>query len=342
MISIFKKLVPFVLIFVLIFSMIFAITIGSVEIELEKIWAILLNQLGFDVPRTWTKSEQTIILNLRLPRVLMAVVVGAMLGVAGVAAQGLFRNPVVDPYVIGVSSASGFGAALIIVLGITVLSIFTVPLVSFLFAMWAITIIFELSKTQYRISINALLLIGIAISFFFSALTTFILFYSEEKSHIILTYLMGSLWGASWLELYVVLGVMVPGTIILFFYGRDLNVMAFGDDAAQSIGVNMEKSNKNILFLTVILTSTAVAFCGTIGFIGLIIPHILRRIIGSDNRKLIPLSAIAGGLLLLWADVLARTLIAPREIPVGIFTAILGGPFFIYLVVKKKKLGELG
>ncbi|MFX1260054.1 MAG: FecCD family ABC transporter permease, partial [Promethearchaeota archaeon] len=212
----------------------------------------------------------------------------------------------------------------------------------FLFAMLAITIIYELSKAQFRVSINALLLIGIAISFFFSALTAFILFYSEEKTHMILTYLMGSLWGASWLELYVVLGVMVPGTIILFFYARDLNVMVFGDDAAQSIGVNVEKSKKRVLFLMVILSSTAVAFCGTIGFIGLIIPHILRRIVGSDNRKLIPLTAIAGGLLLLWADILARTLVAPREIPVGIFTALLGGPFFIYLVVKKKKLGDLG
>ncbi len=152
---------------------------------------------------------------------------------------------------------------------------------------------------------------------------------------------MGSFWGITWSEFYVTLGVMIPCTILLFFYGRDLNVMIFGDESAQTIGVNVEKSKKVILFLMTFLASTAVAFCGSIGFVGLIIPHSMRLLGGSDNRKLVPLSAISGGLLLLWADVLARTLIVPREIPVGIFTVLMGGPFFIYLVIKKKGTGEL-
>ncbi|MFX1392557.1 MAG: FecCD family ABC transporter permease [Promethearchaeota archaeon] len=338
----FKKLLPIFLIIFLIISIVFAISIGPVEIEFRTAWAIILNQIGLKLPKIWSDSEQSIILNIRLPRVLMAVVVGAMLGVAGVAAQGLFRNPIVDPYLIGISSAGGFGTALIIVLGISLLSFFTIPLVSFLFAMLAITIIYELSKTNLRLSINSLLLAGLAISFFFSALTSFILYYSEDKSHLILSYLMGSFWGATWLEFYVILAVMVPGTILLYFYARDLNLMVFGDDSAQTMGVNIEQSKKMILFLMVILSSTAVAFCGTIGFVGLIIPHIIRLIAGSDNRRLIPLSALAGGLLLLWADVLARILVSPREMPVGIFTALMGGPFFIYLIIKKKKMGELG
>ena len=337
----FKKTIPIILVVFLAISIVFSVMVGPVEIDFMTAGAIILNQIGIQLPNTWSSSEESIIINVRLPRVLMAVTVGAMLGVAGVAAQGLFKNPIADPYIIGISSASSFGAALIIVLGITLLTFFTIPLVSFLFAMLAITIIYELSKTQLKLSIGSLLLAGIGLSFFFSALTSFILFFSEDKSHYILSFLMGSFWGANWIEFYVVLAVMIPGTILLFFYGRDLNAMVFGDDVALSLGINVEQSKRLILFLMVILSSTAVAFCGTIGFVGLIIPHIMRLIFGSDNRKLVPLSAIAGGLLLLWADILARLVMAPRELPVGIFTALMGGPFFIYLIIKKKQSREI-
>ena len=144
------------------------------------------------------------------------------------------------------------------------------------------------------------------------------------------------------MDLFVLFEVMIFGIAIIIFYGRDLNIMAFGDDDAQSIGVNVEQSKKILLVIMTILTSTAVAFCGSIAFVGLIIPHLMRFLVGSDNRKLIPLSAIVGGILLVWADLFARTLIPPLEIPVGVFTALMGGPFFVYLVVKKKKMGELG
>ncbi len=187
---------------------------------------------------------------------------------------------------------------------------------------------------------TAILLSGIAISYFFSVLTSLFLYFSEEKAHFILSYLMGSFWGATWIDLLILFEVMVFGVAILLFYGRDLNIMAFGDDDAQSMGVNVEQSKKILLILMTLLTSTAVAFCGSIAFVGLIIPHSMRFLVGSDNRKLIPLSAVAGGILLVWADILARTLIPPLEIPVGVFTALMGGPFFIYLVVKKKRTGE--
>ncbi len=337
-----KKLVLIFIFFFLFLSIIIALSIGSVQIEFFKIIAIILDQIGFPIDEIWSSGEQVIILELRLPRVLMSVVVGAMLAVAGVAAQGLFRNPIVDPYIIGIASAAGCGVSLCVVLGFaSLLGLFTIPLVSFLFAMLAIIIIYKLSQTRYRMSMTVLLLAGIAFSFFFSAFTSFILYFSEEKVHYILSYLMGSFWGTSWVDLYIVFIVMVPGTIILYFYGRDLNIMVFGDDNAQSIGVNVEQSKRIILIIMTLLTSTAVAFCGSIGFVGLIIPHFMRLLVGSDNRKLIPYSAVGGGLLLLWADVLARNLISPLEIPVGIFTALLGGPFFVYLIVQKKKSGEL-
>ncbi len=326
----------------LIFSIIIAVSIGSVSIEFNKIVGIFLERFGFPIRQIWTRGEQVIILKLRLPRILMAAFVGAMLAVAGVASQGLFRNPIVEPYIIGISSAAGFGAALAVVLGIaSVFSLFTIPLISFLFALLSVIIIYNLSKTRYQLSLTALLLSGLAISYFFSALTSFILFFSEEQVHYILSYLMGSFWGATWAELYIVFVVMIIGIVLLFFYGRDLNVMVFGDASAQSMGVNVEQSKKITLILMTLLTSTAVAFCGCIGFVGLLVPHFMRLIVGSDNRKLIPFSAIGGALLLIWADVFARSIAPPLELPVGILTALLGGPFFVYLVIKKKRSGEL-
>lgn len=331
-----------VLILTLVISIILAVYIGSVATSFDKVFGILLNSLGFNVDITWTAGEENIILILRLPRVLMAVIVGAMLGIAGVVAQGLFKNPIVDPYIIGISSSAGFGTALSIVLGISgLLSIFTLPLVSFIFSCIAILTIYNLSKTKYHLSMSALLLSGIAISFFFSAFTSFILYFSEEHAHFVLTYLMGSFWGTTWTEFFLIFLIFINGFVILFFYGRDLNAMVLGDDTAQSIGVNVERSKRVMLILMTLLTSTTVAFCGSIGFVGLIIPHIMRMLIGSNNRKLIVFSAVGGAFLLLWADLVARTIAPPLELPVGILTSLLGGPFFVYLIIKKKKSGEL-
>lgn len=303
---------------------------------------IFLNQMGFPVPVIWNKAELIIIMEIRLPRVLMAVVVGAMLAVSGVAAQGLFRNPVVDPYIIGISSSAGFGAALTVVLGISsLLSLMTIPLISFSFALLTVFIIYKLSQTKFKLSMTALLLCGIAFSYFFSAFTSFILYFSEEHIHFILSYLMGSLGGTTWMDFFIVLSVMIGGVILLFFYGSDLNVMVFGDEVSQTIGVNIERSKKVILILMTLLTSVTVSFCGSIGFIGLLIPHFIRLLVGSDNRKVIPFSAIGGSILLLWADVFARTIASPLEIPVGILISLIGGSFFVYLIIQKKKSGEL-
>lgn len=339
----------FILVLLLFMSVIIAVSIGTVNINYSHTFNIILKQFGFPIVKNWTEVEESIILEIRLPRVLACVVVGAMLSVAGVAAQGLFKNPIVDPYIIGISAAANFGVALSYVSGLSLilsqiapyLNIFTIPMISFTFAIFSMLIIYNLSKTRYQLSISALLLSGIAISFFFSALTSFILFYFETSTHSILSYIMGSFSGIYWQEMYIMFIIMIFGVCLLYFYGNDLNLMVFGDTAAQSMGVNVERSKKIILILTILLTSTAVAFCGSIGFVGLMIPHLMRLAVGSDNRKLIIFSALGGSLLLLWADLLARTLIIPLEIPVGIITSLLGGPFFIYLIIKKKKSGEL-
>lgn len=326
----------------LAFSIILAVHIGSVFIDFNKIAAMILNSIGFNIKKTWTNGEENIILVLRLPRVLMAACVGAMLAVAGVVAQGIFKNPIVDPYIIGISSSAGFGAALSVVLGIAgFLSVLTVPLVSFFFSCMEVFIIFNLSKTKYHLSMSALLLSGIALSYFFGAFTSFILYFSEEHAHYILTYMMGSFWGSSWTEFFFVFIILLNGTIILIFYGRDLNAMVLGDSSAQSLGINVEHSKRVTLIIMTLLTSTSVAFCGSIGFVGLVIPHLMRMIVGSDHKKLLIFSAIGGGLLLVWADLVARTIFAPLELPVGILTSLIGGPFFVYIIIKKKKAGEL-
>ncbi|MFX1274810.1 MAG: FecCD family ABC transporter permease [Promethearchaeota archaeon] len=328
-------------------SIFFAISFGKGDIyqsnyDFPTIFSMILYKLGFPVNVTWSVADETIIMVLRMPRVLMAVVIGAMLGIAGVAAQGLFRNPIADPYIIGISAAAGCGTALSVLIGLNaIFLLFTRPLISFIFSILAVIIVYKLSKTRYQMSVIVLLLAGIAISFIFSSITSLLLYFSEDKVHYILYFLMGRLWASTWDEIFIVYLVLVPCIIIMFFYGRDLNVMVFGDEVAQSMGVNIEKSKKVILILMTLLTSTAVAFCGSIGFVGLIIPHIMRILVGNDNRKLIPLSALSGGLLLIWADLLSRSLVPPLEIPVGIFTSLMGAPFFIYLIVQKKKSGEI-
>ncbi len=321
-------------------SIFVGILIGSVNIEPQKILGIILHEIGLPIPEIWTEGERSIIILLRFPRALAAAIVGAMLGIAGVAAQGLLRNPIAEPYIIGISSAAGFGTALIVGFGLLILGVFTKPIISFAFALIAVIIVYRLSQTRLKLSLPALLLSGIALSFFFSAATSFILFISEDQAHNILSYLMGSFWGVSWIEVYIMFCVLIPCAIALFYYARDLNLIVFGDEIAQTTGVRVEQSKKSILFIMTVLASTSVAFCGSIGFVGLIIPHTMRLIVGSNHRKLIPIAAIGGATLLVWADILSRTLISPLEIPVGIFTALLGGPFFIYLVVKRKKGGE--
>jgi iron complex transport system permease protein len=334
-----KKTIIILLVPGLILSFFLSIMLGSVVIPLDHTLAILINAIGIPIEPIWTPAEQIIIIKYRLPRALMAVIVGIMLSIAGVASQNLFKNPIADPYIIGISSAAGFGAAFVIVFGIFFLGKFTLPLFSFLFSLGSVAIIYLLSQRRQDLSIYSLLLSGIALSYIFSSMISFILYISADKSHMIITILLGHLWGIGWEEVYISIIILAICFPILGFYGLDMNLLLFGDSSAQSMGVNVKFSKIVILIIMTLLSATAVAFCGTIGFLGLIVPHIARIFYGPDHRKLIPLSGLIGAILLLLADLLARILIPPLEIPVGIFTSLMGGPFFIYLVLKKKKSG---
>ncbi|MHA1744675.1 MAG: FecCD family ABC transporter permease [Promethearchaeota archaeon] len=333
----YQLFLTFFLIILLILSIFFSLTIGSVSIPFSHSLGILLDALGISTSIPFTPTEQIIVLSLRLPRVLMAVLIGAMLSIAGVASQNLFKNPIADPYIIGISSSAGFGAAFATVLGVSFFGKFTLPFISFFFALGTIFFIYQISKKKDDLNVSTLLLSGIALSYLFSALISLLLFLAENTSHLILSVLMGNFWGIGWDEVYISTLVLLPSGLLLYLYGLDMNLLLMGDDAAKSMGLNVKRSKIVIIFGMTILTATAVAFCGSIGFVGLIVPHITRMIFGSDNGKIIPKSAIIGAILLIWADVMARTLSAPLEIPVSVFTSFMGGPFFIWLVIKQRK-----
>ncbi len=336
-----QHIILFSLLIFLFLSIVIGISFGSISIPFGHSISILFDSITNNISPSYSNTEKIIILQLRLPRVFMAVIVGAMLSIAGIISQNIFKNPLADPYIIGVSSSAGFGSAFTMVLGLNFLGKFTIPFVSFIFSLICILIIFSFVYSKQKISMYSLLLAGIAISYIFSSLTSLILFLSADKSHMILSTLLGKLWGSSWEEVFVSLSILFPLLIILFFYSRELNILLLGDETAESIGVNVKKTRFILIIIMTLLSATSVAFCGTIAFVGLIVPHITRTIFGNDHKRLIAYSSIIGAILLVWADLLARIVFSPLEIPVGIFTTFMGGPFFIFLIIKNQKKKSL-
>ena len=272
-----------------------------------------------------------LIFEVRLPRVIGALLVGAGLASAGCVMQGLFRNPMADPYIIGTSTGGALGAACAIVF----LGGFLMPLFAFIGAAASTTTVYIISKRNGRMGVETLLLSGIAVSLFLSAMLSFIMYMSGNSLHQIMFWMMGGFWNMYWDD--VGLALLIPAAaVILFIFSRDLNVMALGEEEAIHLGVNTELTKKILLIVSTFITAIAVSISGCIGFIGLIIPHIMRIFTGPDHRILLPASMLAGSILLIWADTFARTL--PIEIPVGIVTAFLGAPFFIYLLRRRTRI----
>ena len=318
----------------LLATVITSVAVGPVWIAPQKIAAMLANLV---VPgnHTWSEAEAIIIFQIRLPRTFMALLVGSGLAVAGVAMQALFKNPLADPYVLGASSGAGFGAALIISLG--VVSAIFVPLAAFAGAIIASFTVYALSMIGPRSSVSLLLLSGIALSTFFSALISYLMFVAGSNLQELVFWLMGGLWASTWQYVEITFPVVLVGTIILYAHARDLNLMLSGEESAQHLGVAVENLKRILLVTVSFIVGVAVAFCGIIGFVGLIVPHVVRTFTGPDHKALIPASALFGGILLIWADIIARSAIPGTEVPVGIITALLGAPFFMYLVRSKRK-----
>lgn len=318
----------------LVLVAIIATGIGSVAIApaqvLSAVWHGLTGNLQ--------SSIDTIIWQIRLPRVLLAGLVGASLALAGVAFQGIFRNPLADPYLLGVASGAGFGATLVLAFSASVpfLARLGVPLAAFASALITVVLVMMLAKQGSRVSIVSLILAGVVVGSSLTAATSFVMLAAREQAAGILAWLLGSFGFASWDNIFSVLPLMLLAAVITMLSARALNLMQLGEEGAAQLGLPVEAFKYSLLAVATLATAAAVSVAGIIGFVGLMIPHAVRLAFGPDHRTLAPLAALWGALFMMLADLLARTLIAPAELPVGVITALVGGPFFLYLLRRSK------
>jgi len=294
------------------------------------------HSLSLFFPSSLSPSERIILFEIRLPRIILSFLVGGSLSLGGGVLQGIFQNPLVDPYVLGISSGASLGAVFAI-LGSVYLGYFTVPLFAFGGALLSAFLVFYLGKIGKKFPLEILLLAGVGVGFFFSALVSLGMFLAGEDLHQLVFWTMGGFWNSSWREVKMVLPFLVVGVPILLSFFRELNAFLLGEKVAESMGVEVEKVKKWLLFLVSLLIASAVAVSGVIGFVGLVVPHLVRLLGTRDHRYLLPFSFLLGGGVLLWADTLARSILSPIELPVGIITNLLGAPFFIYLLRARKR-----
>lgn len=315
---------------------------GAQPIAYGDIVRVLMGVMTVDQTKTDGGSAditRTILLQIRLPRVLLGFLVGCSLASVGVVLQGLLRNPLADPYVLGVSSGAALGAALGVLCGVgtTFLAEAALPACGFAGGIVALVIVYRMATNSERLPIHSLLLTGVILNAIFSALIMFITsILDPNRSYGMMAWLMGTLTSPTYSGLVGVLVYLSISLILLFRQVRAMNILALGEDAARSLGVDTERAKRSIFVLTALVTGAVVSVSGMIGFIGMVVPHAVRLAIGADHRLLLPASALVGGTFLMGADTMARTLIAPTEIPVGIITALAGGPFFVYLLLWRK------
>ena len=341
---------PFFMIFllVLLFSAtLAALVLGAVGIGWKNVFTLLFDSLPFyehpEAPGI-APVYRDILIQIRVPRVLLAAAVGSSLAVAGAVFQGLFRNPMADPYVIGISSGAALGAVFAMLGGFQLAlgGFGAVPLFAFFGGMATITLVYSMARVGRAVPVMTLLLAGIAISSFLSALVSLLTYFAGERLHQVVFWLMGGLGGATWHQVKVMVPYALAGYICVSLFSRELNAMLLGEETARNLGVDTEKVKKYLLAGASLLVAAAVSTSGIIGFVGLVVPHFVRLVAGPDHRFLLPASAVLGGSLLIATDTLARIVIAPSELPVGIITALIGAPMFVYLLKKRRQLRYFG
>ncbi len=327
---------------ILLFAVALAATLGFLKVSIVDVATILFARLTqHPLSTNIDPIAATVVADIRMPRILAAVLVGGMLGVSGAIFQAILLNPLADSYTLGISTGAAFGASLVIVLQIFGLILppgVSVPIFAFGGAIGTLALVLYLASGDRRLSSTSLILAGVIVAAILSAAIGFLKFLADEQVGIIIFWLMGSFSGASWHNILLLTPTALLGTLVALFYSRDLNIMATGDRAATSLGVHTVRLRTTLLTTGTLLTALAVSVSGIIGFVGLIVPHMLRHLVGPDNRRLIPLSFFTGGLLLLFADTLTRAVL-PVEVPIGVLTALLGGPFFCILFKKRQKDG---
>lgn len=318
-----------------------ATTVGSVQIPFLTTASILISRLPLvKINPGGTDALETIVLSIRLPRVILAGVVGAALAIAGATYQGLFRNPLADPYLIGVAQGAALGAVIGFLLPSTWhgMGFGVIPLLAFAGALISTAIVYNLARVGKTLPTTTLILAGVALGAFLGSIVSYLIISSGEEMPGIIFWLMGSFSLSQWSEVKTVLPYVVAGIIVILLYARPLNVMQLDEEQAQQLGINVERLKLILLAAATLITAAAVSFVGIIGFVGIIIPHAIRLIWGADHRFLLPLSVLTGAIFLILADLLARTVLAPTEIPIGIITALGGAPFFLYLLRRKRRV----
>jgi iron complex transport system permease protein len=337
------KLIVLLLVLALIVTVIVSLNVGYAQIPFPDILGILGKQIGLIDPSLISPQSEAIIVQIRLPRILAGVLVGAALAAAGVLYQGVFRNPMADSYVLGVSAGAAVGASLSILSGIgfVFLGLRLVQVAAFLGSISAMFLVYNISRVGSRVPITTLLLCGIAVNFFLFAVVGLMEVIAGDELHAIVFWLVGGFSNVLWRDIWAMLPFIIIGIVAAFFYVRDLNLLAMGEETAHHLGVNIERAKQVLLVLASLLTAAAVSICGLIGFVGLMIPHLTRVVIGPDHRILLPTSTIIGAIFLVICDDLARVVATPfastLELPVGIITMLFGAPFFIFLFKKKKQ-----
>ena len=326
-----------------IVSMVTAAGLGPVSVSPGETVRILLGRIpliGGTLPETWEPLEQNIILGLRLPRVCLGMVVGASLAVCGVTMQALVRNELADPFILGVSNGAAAFATLGMLFGaFSFLGTYSLSISAFIGSAVTIIFVYTISRVRGRINITQLLLSGVAISMIMDGVTNVITLSAPNALglHNAEFWMAGSLAGARWAYLTLPLAVLVLCMLVLMLNYRGLNLLLLGDESAGALGVNVRRLQKLLVIVASLMAGVTIAVSGSIGFVGLMVPHFTRMIVGGDHKKVLPVSALLGGILVVWVDVAARTVIAPEELPVGILTAIIGGPIFIWMLKRSNR-----
>lgn len=337
-----SKIKILILLAILIFSILFSITLGSVKIPLKDTVKIVLSNIRYlnsiiDISSI-KESDIFIVLSIRLPRILLAALVGGVLAVVGSSYQAIFKNPMADPYVMGVSSGAAFGATIgiLLKLNVGILSFGATSVLAFVGALITTFIVYNLARTGTKISTTSILLAGIVMSSILSSGISIMMIFNHDDLARIVNWTMGSFNGASWEQIGVIIIPAALGLVLLLSLSREMNAIVLGEEDAQNIGVNVERVKKTILITASLLSACVVSVSGIIGFVGIIVPHLFRLIFGADHKVILPVSAVGGGIFLLVSDTLARTIVPGVEIPVGVITSLFGGPFFLYLLKKPK------
>lgn len=318
----------------------FCIALGSVHIPMANVVRIILYDLfGVSLPEYITEGNVNIVMNLRLPRALLAFLAGSALSVSGAVMQSVLRNPLASSYTLGISSGASFGASLVIFFGFTLpfLSMLTLPILGFVFGLGTILLVMSIvSRLDARMENQTIILTGMVFSLFVNAITTLMFALNRESVQRMIFWQMGSFSMRDWHTIFILAPILALGVCIIIRFKWELDVMTFGEDQAQSIGVDIKTIKWVLLITAAAITGSTIAFVGIIGFVDLVVPHVVRKIFGSAHRYVIPMSAVFGGAFMVLCDLAARTVAAPSELPIGAVTAIIGAPFFVYIYFSRR------